>query len=305
MLLQFQARKQVTQLFVVATRVLFFALLLWLPMTQPVIAQADPSQTIRFTTFNIHYISPRQKKLAWDDRKEAVRESIAELNADIIAFQEMETFTGRGFNKENKQLDWVLEHYPEYKAGAYGDAAIYPNTQPILYRHERFTQTEQGFFFFSETPDVIYSRTFNGSWPAFCSWSRLLDKKTGGEFYVYNLHFEYKSMSNRSKSAQLVSDRVKPVTSDGNPVVMMGDLNTPSWSPSAGKLKKTGLKFATPDGPTFHFNRGLNLLPAIDHILYSKQFTQTKKTERLRKKYDNVWPTDHYPVSVELMLNGS
>ena len=278
-------------------------LILWSPVssqTNNTAATATETNNIRVTTFNIHYTSPRQKKLAWGNRREAVKEAIADLDADIIAFQEMETFAGGSYNQKNEQLDWVLEHFPEYRAGAYGDAAIYPNTQPIIYRHERFSLKSQGFFFFSETPDVIYSRTFNGSWPAFCSWAKLVDKKTGQEFYIYNVHFEYKSMSNRSKSAKLVRQRIKPVLEDGSAVLLVGDINAPGFAPTVRKLKKTPLILAKPAGATFHFSRGLNLIPAIDHVFYSKHFTQLGKTTLLRKSYDDVWPTDHYPVTVEL-----
>jgi len=274
-----------------------------LSLATSALSQTKPaaSDNIRITTFNIHYTSPRQTKLAWGNRREAVKLAIADLNADIIAFQEMETFAGGSYNQENEQLDWVLEHFPEYSAGAYGDAAIYPNTQPIIYRKERFTQKSQGFFFFSETPDVIYSRTFNGSWPAFCSWAELVDNKTGQSFYIYNVHFEYKSMSNRSKSAKLVRQRMQPVLEDGNAVVLVGDINAPGFSPTAKKLKKTPLTLAKPAGATFHFNRGLNLIPAIDHVFYSDHFMQQGKTTLLRKSYNDVWPTDHYPVTVELL----
>jgi len=271
----------------------------WLPI-QIANGQQDSSQYIRISSFNIHYISPRQKKLAWDNRKEAVKQAIADIDADIIAFQEMETFAGGSYNTENKQLDWILTHFPEYRPGAYGDAKIYPNTQPILYKHERFSQISQGFFFFSDTPDVIYSRTFNGSWPAFCSWTQLKDKTTGEEFYVYNVHFEYKSMSNRSKSAQLVRKRIEPILRQGNAAILIGDINAPSFSPTAKKLKKIPLHLAKPAGSTFHLNRGLNIIPAIDHVFFSEEFTQKGATELLRKKYDGVWPTDHYPVTVEL-----
>jgi len=274
--------------------------LIWNLLPAIAASQTTADDEIRITTFNIHYTSPRQKKLSWVKRRDAVKEAIAELDADIIAFQEMETFIGSGFNRENEQLDWVLEHYPEYSAGAYGDAEIYPNTQPILYRTERFSQQSQGFFFFSTTPDVIYSRTFNGSWPAFCSWTQLVDKKTGEALFIYNVHFEYKSMGNRGKSAKLVAQRIKPVLENGNAVVLVGDINAPGFSPTAGKLKKIPLTIAKPGGATFHFNRGLNILPAIDHVFYSNQFTQRGKTTRLRKRYDGVWPADHYPVTVEL-----
>lgn len=277
----------------VVTSVLIFA-------TQP--ANASEPEAIRVTSFNIHYVATGQKKLNWDNRKNAVTESIRELESDIIAFQEMETFAGRSFNKENKQLDWVLQNFPEYSAGAHVDAAVYPNTQPIIYRKARFTQKSQGFFFFSETPDVIYSRTFYGSWPAFCSWSQLTDKATGVDFYVYNVHFEYKSMGNRGKSAALVKQRIAPVA-EQHPVILLGDINAPSFSPTARKLKSIPLSLVKPAGATLHFNRGLYIIPAIDHIFVNEKFLYPSKVERLKKRYAKVWPTDHYPVTVELQLN--
>ncbi len=263
---------------------------------------ATESDVIRISSFNIHYTAAGQKKLDWDGRKEAVTEAIRELDADIIAFQEMETFAGGSFNTENKQLDWVLKHFPQYSAGAYGKAAEYPNTQPILYNKDRFKEQSKGFFFFSTTPDVIYSRTFNGSWPAFSSWTQLTDKQTGKDFYIFNVHFEYKSMSNRSKSAALVKQHIKPLIDKNLPVILLGDINAASFSPTAGKLKSIPMTLVKPAGATFHFNKGLNLLPAIDHIFISENIKLVSKLSRLKKKYNNIWPTDHYPVTTELRL---
>lgn len=266
------------------------------------VTRPDQPNTIRFASFNIHYVAAGQKKLDWDRRKEAVVKALREIDADIIGFQEMETFAGGSFNLENKQLDWILQHLPEYAAGAYGNAEIYPNTQPVLYRKTRFEQKEQGFFFFSDTPEVIYSRTYNGSWPAFCSWSALVDRKNGSVVRVYNIHFEYKSMSNRSKSAALVSERVTPIVDNGNAVVLLGDVNAFSFFPTTRTLESIPLSLAPPAGPTYHFNRGLNVLPAIDHLFYSRHFEQIGPTRLLRANYDGIWPTDHYPVVVDLEI---
>jgi hypothetical protein len=120
----------------------------------------------------------------------------------------METFIGRHWNEENKQLDWVLNHFPEYGGTAFGDSRRYPSTQPILYRKSRFQALDQGFFFFSADPDQIYSRPWKGRFPAFCSWSRIREKDSGRSFYVYNVHFDYSSLRNRLYSAQLVAERI-------------------------------------------------------------------------------------------------
>ena len=266
------------------------------------IPPSNDSETIRVASFNIHYVAKDQGRLSWENRKNAVVQAIGDLDADVIAFQEMETFAGGSFNVENRQLDWILRHFPEYAAGAYGNAEIYPNTQPILYRHARFKQIEQGFFFFSTTPDVIYSRTYNGSWPAFCSWTVLSERRTGKEIHVFNVHFEYKSMSNRAKSAALVVERLSPRVAEGRATLLVGDTNAFGFAPTMRRLKSIPLTLAPPSGPTFHFNRGLGLIPAIDHILYSHALTQIGNTHRLRKRYDGVWPTDHYPIVVDLSL---
>ncbi len=261
--------------------------------------RSSDGNEFRIATFNIHYVAENQKSLDWDRRKQAAREAFGDLDADIVAFQEMETFAGGSFNQENRQLDWMSSHFPEYEAGAYGDARSYPNTQPVLYRRSRFRQVEQGFFFFSDTPDVIYSRTFNGSWPAFCSWTRLVRNSDGRELYVFNVHFEYRSMSNRSKSAKLVADRIRSIVPAGQAIVLVGDTNAFSFAPTMKTLRAIPLTIARPDGPTFHFNRGLSLLPAIDHVLYSDTLEQSGATKRLRNRYDGVWPSDHYPVVVD------
>ena len=194
----------------------------------------------------------------------------------------------------------MLNHFPEYTAGAYGEAAVYPISQPILVRHSRFRQDDQGFFFFSETPDVIYSRTFNGSWPAFSSWAQLTDLQTGQQLTIFNVHFEYKSISNRKKSATLMSERVGPLIRDGQHVVLVGDTNAPSFGGTMKILKRIPLQLAKPVGSTFHFNRGLHVIPAIDHIMHSEQLMPVSKTILLRRKYNNVWPADHYPVILDL-----
>ena len=132
-------------------------------------ALAPGEARIVIGTFNVHYISPRQTKMIWEERRDGVVEVLRQGNADIIGFQEMETFVGGHWNDENKQLDWVLAHFPEYAATSVGDPRRYPWTQPILYRKSRFEALEQGFFFFSPHPDQIYSRSWTGGFPAFCS----------------------------------------------------------------------------------------------------------------------------------------
>jgi len=262
---------------------------------------------LRTASFNIHYLHLTDEEIKnWTVRKPAVTAMITDIDTDILAFQEMESY-GRGQGKnQNVQLDFVLQRHPDYAAAAYSEEAYqYPITQPIIYRKDRFEVLDQGFFFFSETPDIIYSRTFNGNWPAFCSWATFQDNISGKSFTVFNMHTDYSSGSNRVQSAELMAKYISPRVAAGESIFLVGDLNASESSKSAGILKDIPLSFVGTSGSTFHFNRGLNLTPAIDHILHTPDFTPLSKIQVIREKYDGKWPGDHYPIVADFRVKES
>ena len=266
-----------------------------------------PADGVRVATLNVHYIALRQTDgpwsvAGWDARKTAVSQALDHIDADIIGFQEMESFGGRDTGGVNLTLDYLLEQHPDYAAAAIGDPATFPVTQPIFYRRAAFDLRDQGWFFFSDTPDVIYSRTFNGSWPAFASWAEFEPRSGGPAFRVYNVHFEYRSRSNRQLSAQLVVDRVAPIVARGVPVLIVGDINAMYGATTMDILRGAGVTFDRADGATYHLNRGLNLFGAIDHIGYSEPWSALGEVVVIRQKFDGTWPSDHYPVVQDLML---
>ena len=211
----------------------------------------------------------------------------------------MESF-GRRSAPANLTLDYLRDQNPDYAVAAAGDPTEFPNTQPILYRADRLSLRDEGWFFFSKTPDVIYSRTFNGSWPAFASWAEFSDRN-GTVFRVYNLHTEYRSASNRKLSAALVAERIAE-SMTRMPVFVIGDFNAIAGSATLGILEDAGVMFDPVQGPTFHFNGGLNLFPAIDHIGRSDRIIPVGDSFSVRGQFDGDWATDHYPVVGDFTL---
>ncbi|WP_341368873.1 endonuclease/exonuclease/phosphatase family protein [Yoonia sp. BS5-3] len=262
--------------------------------------------TLRVATYNVHYIILRQQTGPWsvgdwERRKGPLDLAFKAIDADVIGFQEMESFA-RGNNQTNLTLDWLLANNPGYEAAAVGDPAVFPSTQPILYRADRLRLLDQGWFFFSDTPDVIYSRTFNGSFPAFTSWAQFEDQGSGQIFRVVNLHTDYASRANRIQSAQLVAARTAPWMDAGETLFVIGDLNARRGDRVHDILAETRLDFAPVQGATYHFNRGINLFGAIDHIGVSGDATLVGDPVVLRDKFDGEWPTDHYPVIADYRL---
>ncbi|RDE25071.1 endonuclease [Motiliproteus coralliicola] len=262
---------------------------------------ASSSCALHIASFNIHYIVPSDSDETWDTRKHAVSRILNEMDADIVAFQEAETFDGGDYSPRNLQLDWIHASTTGYQNAAIGNPAAFPITQPIIYKANKFDLLDQGFFFFSDTPDRIYSSQWNGGYPYFASWARFRSHCSNHQFFLFNVHNDYKSRSNRLKSSTLIVERIKDLVREPIPVIVLGDFNVPSGFQEVRLFEEIGLKVIPPEGST---NRifGLDLLPAIDHILISSAFRPMSEIKVWRNQYDGVYPSDHYPISIQLNL---
>lgn len=265
-----------------------------------------PDGALRLATLNVHYIPIRQEegrwsRNGWERRKGPLDATVKALDADIVAFQEMETFQGGNDDSVNLARSYLLERNPAFAAAAIGDWRVFPSTQPIFYRRARFEVLDQGWFFFSETPDVIYSRTFDGSYPAFASWAEFSEPGTGSVFRVVNVHTDFSSRENRRRSVDLIADRVAAWIGAGETVFLAGDLNARLGSDLHRSLEDAGLSFVPVQGATYHFDLGLNLFGAIDHIGYSGA-RSVGPPAVFREKLGEVWPTDHYPVVADFRI---
>lgn len=262
---------------------------------------------LRIATYNVHYILLNQETGPWsvgdwERRKGPLDKAFKALQADLVAFQEMESFQRGSDGSVNLARDHLLEQNPEYGVTATGDWRNFPPTQPMIYLRNRLQPIDQGWFFFSNTPDVIYSPTFNGSYPAFASWAQFQDRETGARFRVVNVHFEYSSRSNRLLSAALVRDRITPWTQAGETVFLVGDLNALHGAQTMDILEEAGVVFDRTPGATYHLNRGVHVLGAIDHLSRTPNVTLDAGPVVLQERFDGEWPSDHHPVYADYLL---
>ena len=256
--------------------------------------------SFKVASFNIHYIvTMNGPDREWEERKAAVTEVLKRVDADIIAFQEMETFKGGSFSRQNLQLDWIMDTLPGYEVAAYGDAAVFPITQPVLFRPEKFSLQEQGFFFYSDRPDEIYTPQWNGGYPYFSTWVRLASQCKQESLFLVNVHNDYSSRSNRMRTSRLIAER-KRLLSDDDPVIVLGDFNVRSTAKEIRILEDTGLAVVEPSRAT---NRiwGMHLMPAIDHFIIDPRFETSGPIRVWRDKVNGEYPSDHYPISLELL----
>jgi endonuclease/exonuclease/phosphatase family metal-dependent hydrolase len=259
-------------------------------------AKADP---FRAATFNIKYIVDPAGLPKWEARRDAVTAVLQAMDADIIGFQEMETFAGGKFNKVSRHMDWIMQTVPGYKAAAFGNPENFPSTQPILYRADRFEMLDQGWFYYSTTPDVIYSRSFDGGFDYYASTARFREKASGKTLLVFNVHTDIRSSGNRRGAIRMIAGRVREAISKGENVVVLGDFNAGRFTQNMRRLKETGLEGTDLLRPTFHFGLGLGIPPAIDHILHSSGIKRVGEAQVHKDKVNGRYPSDHYPVSAD------
>ncbi len=275
---------------------------------------ADDPRQFRVATLNVHYlvVGSEERLTAWSERATAVVSVLREIDADIVAFQEMETFAGGSFNAENLQVTSIGNAFPTHRFTATGDPRVFPNTQPILYRTDLFTPVDQGFFFFSATPDRPYSRPWYGRFSSFASWARLEFREgvATRSLLIVNVHIDRTRYRNQILSARLIADRIANHAKPGEEVILLGDLNAFQRSritriaAARDRNARDGTISLTPVSSrqsTFHFYRGLNLFPAIDHVLASDGLTPIAAFVD-RSRPNGIWPSDHYPVVADFVI---
>lgn len=269
---------------------------------------AAPPGAIRLATHNVHYIDLRAASgpwsvPGWTARRGALDAAFGALEADAVAFQEMESWGGGSSGDRNLALDWLLARNSAYRAAAVGAPAEFPSTQPILYRAARLSLRDQGWFFFSETPGAIYSRGFDGAPPSFASWAVFEDRGTGRPLTLVNVHLDAGSWENRRRAAELVATFAAERIAAGERVAVLGDLNALHGSRAMAILEDAGLRFPRVPAATFHFDRGLHLFGAIDHAGLGPGLRALGTPAVRQLRPGGQWPSDHHPVALNVAFD--
>ncbi|MBN1844766.1 MAG: endonuclease/exonuclease/phosphatase family protein [Sedimentisphaerales bacterium] len=293
----------------------------------PAAAQADaPEDTkaLRIMTFNIRYGTADDGENRWDKRKHLVAQVIRDYQPDVVGLQEALRF----------QLDYLqgeLDGYSELGEGR-DDGRTRGEYAALLYRRDRLTPSRAGTFWFSETPDTIASRHWGNSHNRICTWARLIDRKTDRAFYVYNLHLDHQSQQARWKGALLLIRRIQERACP-DPFLVTGDFNAAEDNPAIQYLKGEIPPETPVDDDPSSPPVGVNPLPLVDtfRVLHPQQTSVRTSNPEFRglteggkidyiwtlppvkvlqadiqhQDYDGRYPSDHYPVTAQIILPDS
>jgi len=185
---------------------------------------AKQPKTIPFNvmTFNIRYNNPADGENAWPNRKDMVASMIRFHGADLLGVQEA----------LRDQVDDLAKRLPEYKWFGVGrdDGHDAGEFSAIFYRKYRFRVLDSGTFWLSKTPETMGSIGWDAACVRIVTWGKFKDRRSGKEFFHFNIHFDHRGQVARENSAKLLLKRVNKIAGK-SPVIVTGDFNFDRSSP--------------------------------------------------------------------------
>lgn len=263
-------------------------------------AQITVAQTLRVMTYNIRLNNPADGENAWPHRKDFLVNQIRFHEPDIFGIQE-------GKPEQVQYLDQELQDYEYFGIGRDEGKGEH---SAIYYKKERFKVADSNTFWLSETPEKT-SKGWDAAFPRVCTYGLFFDRESKNRFWVFNTHLDHRGEIARKESIKIILSWITRLNHKNYPVVLTGDFNVPpnsevirlakadfedskdlSANPAFGpKGTFNGFKFEQPTGGR------------IDYIFIKKPVKwEISKYAVLSDSQDNKYPSDHFPVFVEIDL---
>ncbi|MCR5042208.1 MAG: endonuclease/exonuclease/phosphatase family protein [Clostridia bacterium] len=252
---------------------------------------------IMIVSSNVRCFSPLDfLKKGWFYRAPLLYETVSSLEPDIVGFQEVTPLHYRFLNRTLKGYDSVV---------LYRDGSLMREGCPIFFNKGRFDLIDKGGFWLSETPDEM-SKGWGAAFNRVCSYAILEDRATSERLVVFNTHLDHVSEEARINGIELILQKIGDF--GGYPAVIMGDLNCREGSETYLTATESfnDAKYMTDDtdsGATYQdfgaqLDRG-----NIDYFMLSKSGLSVKSYKVVRDVFDGVYPSDHFPIAIEVSLD--
>lgn len=258
----------------------------------------------------------------WSVRRPLVKDMIIKYSFDIFGVQEP-----IGAQIDNMVTD--LPGYGRIGVSDHGDHAY--QHQDIFYKTSKFTLKSSGKFWMYPGGPTSHSHSSSLDWKPWdsqyhacvCTWGKFQDKTTGREFFVFNGHYDPSGVVAKEQSAILTLDKIESIAG-GLPSIFLGDLNSNQYQNAdapyhylnnSALLDETWNLAVTKTPTSRQTGNWWNIAPPgdsqIDHIFvstYNHNNWEVLNRTVLWDHYDNVGiyndvlPSDHFPVVSEMRL---
>lgn len=267
------------------------------------------ADTLRIANYNVRIAVDGGTK-AWSSRKQYVADIIKnKYDFDLFGVEEL-----RDTDQESELMAYLTE-YSRFSKGRNNTAGTAGERLAIVYKTARFDKTKSGFFFLSETPDLA-SIGWDAALNRICLWAKMRDKLNNQEFYFFCGHFDHQGVIARREAANLVLKKIEEINgTDKLPVFFVGDLNCqpdkiPILNLLAGGLRDSrtipaAKNISGPVGTTNGWDNNISgLTNRIDYVFVNDPVEILSYTT-ITNKYTDVYPSDHFPVLVQALINNA
>ncbi len=255
---------------------------------------SSPSEIqFKAMTYNIRYGTAKDGDNAWPHRRGALIGVIREHAPDVLGLQEALKF----------QLDEINSALPGYTTIGVGrdDGKERGEYAALLVKTEKFQVLDKGWFWLSDTPEKVASRTWGNNVTRICTWAKL--KLGDHTFTAVSTHWDHESQEAREKSAKLILDRIQD-----RPMILMADFNAGLTNPAIttlGEHLRDSWSIKNPGSlEPLTFNGFRKNSPEhgekIDGIWVSAEW-DVAAAGIDRREGGASYPSDHFPVWAKLV----
>lgn len=252
---------------------------------------------LKIISSNIRYENNLDGIHSWVNRLPLLQNIFMEFKPDILATQEGKEIQIKSLASAismkliTDHRQWITERmYP----------SLYVNEQQIQV-------SESGDIWLSKTPSINGSVSFKSAFPRLCTWMRITHLITSHKYFVVNTHLDHVLKETRLEQIKVLIREVQILNKENLPLILMGDFNdSPDSEVRKIILKKLNLldpwtELSYPEEGSHHSFLGDKTKgERIDWILIPKDLSASEI--RLEKKsFNNIYPSDHYPLLATLM----
>lgn len=275
---------------------------------------------INVASFNVGFCRMAKDIPNWEGRRNYIMPLVKYHNFDIVGMQEPFSF----------QIDYLEKACPEYAVAgeilrdlSYADITKFSPkgienvrrmcrnmNNPIFYKRNKFDLLEHGKFYFASDQNKA-ELGFGKSFDAIrsCIWAKFREKKTGKEFYFFNLHLCVRKFKQYHKPAmELLVKKIGEITK-GNPFFITGDFNEFYSDEASTYLRELGIvndarqvakfRYGTHKGTYNDYTLKSTNDNPIDFIYASKNIV-VNRFATITDHYDGIAISDHYPIVAEV-----
>lgn len=253
---------------------------------------------IRVMSANLRCFNPQDLgKKSWFYRADLIVKNICAEAPTVIGFQEATKW----------QYNYLCNALTEYDSViTYRDTSPFSEGCPIFYRTDLYNLIDKGSFWLSETPEEM-SKDWDAACYRICSYVILEEKENGRQFVVFNTHLDHVSDTARINGIGVVLQKIAQF--GGLPSMIMGDFNAEEASETYRSVTENFLdakyeaKTAENLQDATYQNWGKALgNPPIDYFMISKTGFSVEEFHAVQTTYDGVYPSDHFPIFMQVTL---